>query len=154
MQKYVEQNRYLRHGLIVTLVHVLTSDHKCLVLTEILDDCFKNAVGIVNQSVIPDDQMKSSSNLPGTYAFYGRLHANPGWCAATSNNRNDWLQVDLGKDFALCGVATQGATFHAGVTDFQLSYSSDANTWTTYKYENGTEVVSFTFNLQSLFITI
>ena len=153
----MEQNRNLRHRLIVTLVHALTSDHKCLVLTEILDDCFKNAVGIVNQSVIPNDQMTASSYKSATlYAFYGRLHGVQSWCAATSNNSNDWLQVDLGKEFTVCGVATQGfvATFLHGVTDLKLSYSSDENTWTTYKYENGTEVVRFTSILQSLFITI
>ena len=160
MQRYVEQNRNLRQGLIVTLVYALTSDHKCLVLTEILDDCFKNAVGIVNPSVIPNDQMTASSYSGGLYydhyAFYGRLHAFPGWCALTSSNGNDWLQVDLGKELPVCGVATQGGatSFLHGVTDFKLIYSSDENNWTTYKYENGTEVVRFTFVLQSLFITI
>ena len=77
---------------------------------------------------------------------YGRLHGNrgDGWCASTANG-NDWLQVDLGNIFQLCGVATQGdGDFGFGdewVTDFKLSYSSDENNWTIYEDGNGTELV-------------
>ena len=77
---------------------------------------------------------------------YGRLHGNrgDGWCASTANG-SDWLQVDLGRVFQLCAVATQGdRTYDQSdewVTDFKLSYSSDGNTWTNYTDGNGIEVV-------------
>ena len=83
------------------------------------------------------------------YPYYGRLHGSRGfgWCAADSDS-TPWLQVDLGKAFEVCGVAIQGSSgFPEWVTDFKLSYSSDGITWTTYKYEYGTEVVRFPFYL-------
>ena len=77
---------------------------------------------------------------------YGRLHGTrgDGWCA-NERNGSDWLQVDLGKVFELCGVATQGDVTYDNedewVTDFKLSYSSDGNNWESYKDGNGIEVV-------------
>lgn len=77
---------------------------------------------------------------------YGRLHGNrgDGWCASKASG-NDWLQVDLGKIFQLCAVATLGdRNYHHAdewVTDFKLSYSSDENTWTNYTDANDIEVV-------------
>lgn len=91
--------------------------------------------------------MTASSYYPGgsdfDYPFYGRLHGSrgDGWCAETRNGINDWLQVDFEKAFAVCGVATQGAISSAWVTVFKLGFSSDGNTWRTYKYDNGSEVV-------------
>ena len=107
-------------------------------------------MGVANQSVIPDNQMTASSFYykygANDAPHYGRLHGNrgDGWCASTANG-NDWLQVDLGKIFQLCGVATQGdGDFGFGdewVADFKLSYSSNENNWTIYEDGNGTEVV-------------
>ncbi|KAL9959813.1 hypothetical protein ACROYT_G033169 [Oculina patagonica] len=77
------------------------------------------------------------------HPYYGRLHGSrgQGWCASTGDSIDDWLQVDLGKAFTVCGVATQGAVSASSwVTDFKLNYSSDGNIWTTYKYENENEV--------------
>lgn len=77
---------------------------------------------------------------------YGRLHGTrgDGWCAAEESGK-DWLQVDLGREFELCPVATQGDgtydEYDEWVTDFKLSYSSDENTWTNYKDGKGFEVV-------------
>lgn len=115
-----------------------------------MDKCFYNAVGIANQSVILDNQMIASSfyNFFGVNdaPHYGRLHGKrgDGWCASTRNG-NDWLQVDLGRIFQLCGVATQGDG-NSGfgdewVIDFKLSYSLNENNWTIYEDGNGTEVV-------------
>ena len=98
--------------------------------------------------------MKASSfygwNGYNDQPYYGRLHGNrgDGWCASTANG-NDWLQIDLGEIFQLCGVATQGdGDFGAGdewVTHFKLSYSSNESSWTIYEDGNGTEVVRMLF---------
>ena len=115
-----------------------------------IDKCFHNAVGVANESVIPDNQMTASSyyNKYGANdaPHYGRLHGKrgDGWCASTGSG-NDWSQVDLGRIFQLCGVATQGdGEFGFGdewVIDFKLSYSLNENNWTIYKDGNGTEMV-------------
>ena len=46
----------------------------------------------------------------------------------------------------MCGVGTQGdINRNEWVLDFQLSYSADGNTWTTYKDGDGAEMVRFSF---------
>jgi len=63
------------------------------------DKCFKNAVGVSNPNVIPDNQMTASSFYRDNDNYqpaYGRLHGNrgDGWCA-WDRDGNGWLQVDL-----------------------------------------------------------
>ncbi|KAL9969150.1 hypothetical protein ACROYT_G021326 [Oculina patagonica] len=113
-----------------------------------ISNCFQNAVGVANSGIIPDKQMTASSYYSARYKpGYGRLHYNraDGWCTSTPGKTGEWLQVDLGKLFLVCGVATQGDSIHDGVpewvTDFKLAYSLDGRTWTTYKDANGNEVV-------------
>ena len=80
-------------------------------------------------------------------AYYGRLNGTRGygWCAR-SNDSNPWLQIDLGKEFEVCGVATQGGTSSSEwTTHFKLSFSSDGNIWTFYQDDYGNEVVRFHF---------
>ena len=112
--------------------------------------CFTNAIGVGDQTIISDNQITATSYLGDIFLpAYGRLYDNrgDGWCAFLPSASNDWLQVDLGKTFLVCGVATQGDAEYdlviSWVTAFKLSYSSAGNTWTTYKDENGIEVVRF-----------
>ena len=78
---------------------------------------------------------------------FGRLNFDKadGWCTRTADRNDEWLQVDLGQLFELCGVATQGVSQYIGhdewVTAFKLFYSRDGNTWTTYKDGKGSVVV-------------
>ena len=110
-------------------------------------DICTTPVGISDTSKISDYQLTASS-FYGTrnQASYGRLNGNrgDGWCAKEATGNNDWLQVDLGKTVQVCAVATQGdINGNEWTTVFKLSYSSDGNTWTTYKYSNGREAVRF-----------
>ena len=74
--------------------------------------------------------------------MYGRLfHVSGfGWCAG-DNSKSNWLQVDLGKEFYVGAVATQGGARDFYTTDFKLFYSSDEGTWQGYKNGNGEELV-------------
>ena len=89
--------------------------------------------------------MNASSQVgPVFQAAYGRLNGDrgDGWCAKEPNRNDDWLQIDIGKTIQLCAAATQGdRNGNEWVTDFKLSYSTDRNTWITYQYGNGTDVV-------------
>ena len=81
---------------------------------------------------------------------YGRLNGDrgDGWCTKEAQRTDDWLQVDLGNKFELCGVATQGSrgnTTKTWVTDFTLSYSSTGGNYQTYNDANGVKVVRFYF---------
>lgn len=111
-------------------------------------NCFDYPVGVSSPGIIPDNQMTASSYTTTNYGSYraynGRLHdtRGDGWCSAVPDSSNDWLQIDFARIIQVCAVATQGdANGNEWVTDFKLSYSSDRNTWTTYKDANGTEQV-------------
>lgn len=88
----------------------------------------------------------SSAYGNGFIGAYGRLRGNrgDGWCPKT--NGNEWLQVDLGKSIEVCAFKTQGdRNGNEWTKAFKVSYSSDGSTWTTYKDENGAEMVRFDF---------
>ena len=115
-----------------------------------MESCGENPVGVSQQAKIPDSQLTGSTQYGDYYQpAYGRLHGNrgDGWCAKEAARNDDWLQVDIGQEIQVCAVATQG-DINGGewVTDFKLSYSTDGSSWTTYKDENGTDVVRFGFN--------
>ena len=51
------------------------------------------------------------------------------WCAGI-NRPGEWLQVDLGRDFTVTAVATQGrAGYDEWVTRFSLEFSRDGIVW-------------------------
>ncbi|RMX57371.1 hypothetical protein pdam_00016039 [Pocillopora damicornis] len=115
--------------------------------TEILDECFFEPVGVSSPFVIPDNQMTASSYREnGKYsAKYGRLFnvSGNGWFPK-NRNKTDWLQVDLGKEFQVCAVATQGGNYgkkhKEWTTAFKLLYSSDDKNRQTYQDGNGVDV--------------
>ena len=75
---------------------------------------------------------------------YGRLNGTrgDGWCAE-KNDKDQWLQVDLGKIIEVCAVATQGdINGNEWVIDFKLAYSKSSDgRWQIYKDANDLEVV-------------
>ena len=90
----------------------------------------------------------SSHREKGKYsAKYGRLFSvsGNGWFPK-NRNKTDWLQVDLGKEFQVCAVATQGGNYgkkhKEWTTAFKLLYSSDDKNRQTYQDGNGVDVVS------------
>ena len=86
----------------------------------------------------------SSHEKEKNSAEYGRLFNESGYGWFPKNNKKtDWLQVDLGKEFQVCAVASQGGNhYEKWTTAFKLLYSSDANNRETYKDGNGVDVVS------------
>ena len=122
-----------------------------IIIHSFIEDCFFNAVGVVNPNKIADNQMTASTYYsPCCQPSQGRLNnknkGTDGWCAATSKRVDEWLQVDFGKTYVVCAVATQGdVNGNDRVTDFKLSYSTDGLFWNWYTDRNGTEEVSFNF---------
>ena len=129
---------------ISTIRKMLTHNSTFLVSADVCPNT--KPVGISDTSIISDDQLTASSRYGvGYQAAYGRLNGNrgDGWCAKEARRTDDWLQVDLRKTIQVCAVATQGdRNGDEWTTDFKLSYSSDGNTWTSYKDSNGREMVS------------
>ena len=108
----------------------------------------QNAIGVADFKVIPYARMDASSKRENKNKYGpngARLNDNSGegWCAQSSGGNQDWLRIDLGKTFEICGVATQGSVKNQnGYTrDFKLSFSPDGSGWTPYSDTDGTQTV-------------
>ncbi len=98
-------------------------------------------VGVEDRNTIPDARMTASTfNAKGYEAYYGRLNENRGsgaWCTKTSNDRTDYLQVDMGAVRSACAVATQGHREGSHwITSYKVHLSTDGVTWNVYKESN------------------
>ena len=94
--------------------------------------CVLGPVGVSDSSVISDQRFSASSSLSGRSPSDGRLKGSNAWIPATNNDNNDFLQIDLGSVYFVCGVATQG--------------NPNGNDWTkTYKIETSLDNVVWTF---------
>ena len=93
-----------------------------------------------DSSVISNQKFSASSSLSGRSPSDGRLKGSNAWIPATDNN-NDFLQIDLGSLYFVCGVATQG---NPNGTDWTKTYkiktSLDNVAWKFYS-EGGSEKV-------------
>ena len=69
--------------------------------------------------------MNASSISSENYvAHMGRLNFNGSWSAAL-NDRNQYLGIDLGEDFTVTGIETQGSSDNATwVTKYTLQYGT------------------------------
>ncbi|XP_029904248.1 lactadherin-like isoform X1 [Myripristis murdjan] len=113
---------------------------------------YSNAAGCsepmgMKSRLISDGQVSASSSYRtwgiDTFTWYpqfarldkqGKTNA---WSAAT-NNRSEWIQVDLEKTKRLTGIITQGAKDFGVVqfvSMFKVSYSNDGETWSVLKDE-------------------
>ena len=103
------------------------------------------AVGVSNTGIILDSQITGSSEYSSSYkTYYGRLYdtRGKGWCSRNGRSNSDWLQIDFGKTIQVCGVATMGdVDGDEWTTVFKLSFSTDGNTWKTYRDKQNVEMV-------------
>ncbi|XP_073250532.1 discoidin domain-containing receptor 2-like [Porites lutea] len=78
------------------------------------------------------------------YPYYGRLNGHRGvgaWCPKTSNDRSDFLQVDMGEEYYVCAVATQGHKQGSHwAKSYKLQLSLQATTWETYSIDGAEKV--------------
>ena len=103
--------------------------------------CVLDPVGVSDSSVISDQRFSASSSLSGRSASDGRLKGSNAWIPATNNNNNDFLQIDLGSVYFVCGVATQGNPNNDHWTKtYKIKTSPDNVVWTFYS-EGGSEKV-------------
>lgn len=96
---------------------------------------------MADRNVIPDARMTASTSTKtkNEYPYYGRLHETRGhgvWCPATTSDKTDFLQVDMGTEHSVCAVATRGHEWGARVTSYKLRLSADGVIWITYREIN------------------
>ena len=112
---------------------------KCPIIVS--DPC--QPIGVQDVNKIPDSSMTASSNYSeNQYPYYGRLHGTRGngWCPKTTNDRTDYLQVDLGAQHSVCKLATQGASGE-WTTRYKLSLSLDGVSWSFYQEDHKDKVL-------------
>lgn len=103
------------------------------------------SLGVENQDIIPNANMNATSFYSTSYLpYYGRLGSAKPWATKTNNDPNDYLEIDLGRLFKICGVRTQGSAYShlEWVISYKLQFSSDGLQWKVYQ-ESGKEKVRF-----------
>ena len=103
----------------------------------------------MKDGTIPDDQMKASSEYDDTHrAANARLDLvnkgsrRGGW-SALYNDKDQWIQVALGKLQSVSGIILQGREDEdQWVTEYQVEYSTDGNTWQYVHDDKGQDMVS------------
>ena len=106
-------------------------------------ECDK-ALGMEN-GLIADGQITASSYLSGSHEpFLARLHLKPvplariGSWASLYNDLNQWLQVDVGRQYIVSRIATQGREdISQWVTKYKLQFSEDGVMFYNYTNELG-----------------
>lgn len=83
-----------------------------------------------------EENVRVAMVIPGRLHFQENDSIAGAWVANTSDE-NQWLQVDLGDQYAkVTGVATQGRnslTFQQWVTKYKLQYSDNEETFQFYR---------------------
>ena len=93
----------------------------------------------MESGAIPDEKINASSEYNHTshVARHARLRSTAGaWVAGISNGTNgsQWLQIDLGSQHQVSGVATQGkGADNQFVSSYNLQYSNDEVNFHFYK---------------------
>ena len=107
---------------------------------------------------IPDDSFSASSIFAPKYAAkYGRLNGRGAWEPKT-NDKDDYLQIDLLYEYVICAVATQGnpptqsASAQEWTTEYKLRFSLNGTTFLPYK-ENKIDKVGISCSCIQVFIT-
>ena len=87
----------------------------------------------VGTGKIRNFQISSSSAYPGLPAILGRLNSARSWSARV-RNRNQWIQIDLGRVELVTAIATQGrANANQWVKRYKVTYSVDGKGFLSYK---------------------
>ena len=106
-------------------------------------------MGVADINTIPDDRITANTFASSYYQpYYGRLNGRRGfegaWCTKTTDDRTDYLQVDMGAVHSVCAVATQGATGSGWITSFKLRLSLDGKTFNYYMKDSAVKVNKLT----------
>ena len=100
----------------------------------------------MGNGAIPDAQITASSQWDNNHAaIQGRLNfqqagVKQGAWSARTNDRNQWLQIDLGAAYAkVTRVASQGRNgADQWVTKYRLQYSNDGVNYQNYREQGQT----------------
>ena len=103
------------------------------------------AIGLASRDAFPNGSFSASSSYGTRFApSKGRLNGESAWAPRGNSNPNDYLQIDLGYEFIICAVATQGNGIVGGpnewTTKYKIQLSLNGTTFVTYQ-ENDVDKV-------------
>ena len=95
-------------------------------------------IGLASSDAFPDSSFSASTKFNNIYApSNGRLNGEMAWAPKGNDDPNDYLQIDLLYEYAICAVATQGAAKNdEWTTKYKLQLSLDGNNFVTYQENN------------------
>ena len=101
-----------------------------------------NYLGMRNGD-IADSQITATTSHDHCDLYLSRLDSTISWCA-TSNDQDQYVQVDLLELTHVTGVITQGRENHAvqWVTSYKVKYSRDGSSWGTVQDADSADIVS------------
>ena len=93
---------------------------------------------MASRDTVPDSSFSALSEYNNWYnASNGRLNGTSAWAPSVNNNSNDYLEIDLGYEFIICAVATQGyPLLNEWTTKYKIQLSLDRTTFVTYQENN------------------
>ena len=90
---------------------------------------------------IYNSQITSSSFRTGSPPQDGRLNGSSCW-SANKNDKNQWVQVDLGKEKVVTAISTQGRkNAEEWMVSYVVSHSLDKEIFECYKIDGVEEVI-------------
>lgn len=101
---------------------------------------------MARNDAIPDCSFSASTYYSRWYRpWFARLERNKlydhGWAPRSTDDLNDYLQIDLLYDYVICAVATQGArNIDEWTTKYKIQLSLDGATFNIYKEDNNEKV--------------
>ncbi|XP_068677366.1 uncharacterized protein [Montipora foliosa] len=106
--------------------------------------CRANPVGVSNSTVIHDQRFSASSSLGSSFLpSKGRLNGASAWIPSSTNNSNDYLQIDLGSVYFVCAVATQGnPSADEWTKTYKIETSLDNVIWQMYRENDIVKIFS------------
>jgi len=103
--------------------------------------CAGQPVGTSDGFIIPDHSFSASSSRSGNDPSKARLDGASAWVPSANNDNSDYLEIDLGSVYFVCGVATQGNPgVNEWTTQYKIKTSLNNRNWTVYM-EHGTEKI-------------
>lgn len=99
----------------------------------------EKTLGVEDKEKVKDSQLTSSTNSSTSdSAPHGRLYSSEKWGARVSD-KNQWIQVDLGKKEVVTGIATKGGVdrtygfYSCWVKTYSVMHSLNGKTLGSYK---------------------
>ena len=108
------------------------------------------SLGAMYGGGIPDSSFSATSTVNNIFLpKYGRLNGPHGSWILGIISPNQYLQIDLGGVYWVCGLATQGSGFNDyWITKYKISLSMDNITWKIYQWNGSDKVGPVLFSLR------